>query len=635
MSQRLTLSTYNRGAVFNRRRNPYSILLTYSHQRYSSNIQDRSYSPSASDLSWDADVSIIQPRVGGLTLYAMARDKERSIAETNAYGNTNGVPFPTQIRTQIYSEHGISITKGNRRTLKTFLSYFASTRGYKDFNEEIKFSHLSLQRGINWLHLDLEEKRISSINSEIRSIRIGNIAHSPTTNQVPSSIRLGEREWLRITNWFEISTDMEYRTRKKGLASKSTSYRLSFFGKGYRKIWSMFLYPRHSATKGTDKTSRSLELPLVVDYFPDRKFELNSNTRYKKDDTRDGAGTYLSVIESISEQLKAIIRPRSWLIVRPEYFIKKASSNGLGSLSQRLKLDLAARGAKYSASLGSGYSTSKSETLSGNDSKSDSFNISVRGRYRGRGWLRSFGLSQGYIIASTSSGNKTEKHISQLDLDAVFSYRLKADFRVSRTQEDLNGQTSKNLDVLTTLTYDTKKRFSNEMEVSMNKSESGEGSTKRTEIDDEAIYKFTKNLKSKTGINLSKESNDFGDRGHFRFEQRLAYSRLGGGFLRRKLYDINGGYILNKYDISGGQTKESSEYSLAIDYYLSRVVRFGGSYSYISDNAQQTRTLTKLFVSVNYPKLTAGISYDSAVTDSPGAGESVVEKINILLTKSF
>jgi len=636
LSQRLSLSVVNRGNLYGMSSSPYSLLLGYTHQRYSTDIDDSSYSPSANDLSWAGDISIVQTRRRGLSLYAMSNKREDSRFSTSAAGSRISVDFPAQAEKQIYSEHGISIIKGDEKTLKSFLSYYTSSRGYTNEKDERDFSHLSLQRGINWLHLDLEERRVSLQGStERRSVSVGNVSHRAGQRYVPSSSKRGTREWFRLTNWFEISTDLNYTATKSGESDENSSYRVSFFGKGYRKIWSMFLSPNYSASENTASTERSLRLPVSVYYFPARKFELSSSTGYSKNESINNLGITLSESESMSENLSAIIEPRAWLTVRPAYYIARNDSNGLSSLSQNAALDLTAKGANINTSLQSSYGTSKSETIGGIDSKSDNFRVKAGVAYRRFAWVRNMAFSHEYAVASNNAGDRTELNTSEFRFSVVPSYRSSADFSALRSESDVNGQASESTEVDATLRYDTKKRFSNEMLIYMREGKTEDSDTKLTRLKDQATYSFTKNLKSKTIIDSTKDSSQSGDSSQLSFSQSIYYSHYGGGFLGRKIYDLSGNYSFDKSDSSGAQDRKSSEYFAAINYYLSRVITIGGSYSYRSNNVSDIRTATKLYANMRYAKLTAGISYRSDVNENSGAGEKVVERIDFSLTKYF
>jgi len=337
----------------------------------------------------------------------------------------------------------------------------------------------------------------------------------------------------------------------------------------------------------------------------------------------------------MSESLRAIIKPQAWLTMRPTYSITRTDSNGLISLSQSAGLSLTAKGANLNTSLQSSYGTSKSESAVGNDSKSDNFRVKAGVTYRRFAWARNMAFSHEYAVESNNAGDRTELNTSEFRFSVVPSYRSSADFSASYSESDVNAQTSQNTEVNVRLKYDTKKRFSNQMSIGMTKDESGDSFTKKVRLKDLATYRFTKNLESKTIINSTKDSSGSGDASQFSFDQSIYYSHYGGGFLRRKIYDLSGQYHFDRSDSYGGKDRKNSGYLVSIGYYPSRVITLGGSYSYSSNNVSDIRTATRLYANMRYPKLTAGISYRSDANESPAAGEKVVEKIAFSLTKYF
>lgn len=635
LSQRLSLSTINRGYALGMRSSPYSIFLGYNHRRHSTNIMGSSYSPSVSDLTWSGTLSLKPTRKSGMSLFVMSRKNENSIFESDSQNRAISAGFPVSVTDQVWSEHGISIIKGHKRTLKSYLSFYHSSNGYSARKDERDFSHLSLQRGINWLHFDLEERQVTSSAPYKRlSIRLGNISHQSSSVAVPTSYRNGPREWFRLTNWFEISTDMEYVKTERGALNDTSLYGVSFFGRGYRKVWDMLIAPDYFTVKSSARNFRRVTIPVSAAYFPDKKFEISSYTYYEELEARNNSGDLLSESDSVQESLRAVIMPQPGIHIRPSYNITRRNSDGLIGLYQDVGIRITTEGDKFNTSLLGDYRTSELDDISGTDFKSDSVRIRAGGLYKRFAFVRNTAFSHEYISVSDNTGNSSETNTTEVSSNIVPSSRFKVDFTALRTETDANGAITQKTKFESTLAYDSKKRFANNLFIYVSKRENEATSRNLTRLRDEATYRFSKALESKTEIESVKESNEAGDSNRITFEEGIYYSRNYGGFFGRKMYDLSGTYKFIESDRYGAQSRKASSYSLSLDYYPTTVISLGGIYSYSSNNSTNVNTRTAIYARMNYPKLRMGIRYKTDVKED-SSGEKTTEEIIFSLTKYF
>lgn len=634
--QRLSLSTVNKGRLYNMRNSPYSLSLGYSNQRYSTNIQGTNYTPSGDDIRWQGEISLIQSRRRGMSIYAMTNKSKNSIFSSNIPGSGISATFPVELaRQDTSSEHGISVIKGSKQTLKSFLSHYRSSKGYKGLEEDKQFSHLSLQRGINWIHFDFDQNQSYGNKIETRTIRMGNIRHIAGVRFIPKGPRGGTRDWFRLTNWFEISSDLTYTTQDENEANMFNYYRVNFFGRGYRKTWDMFVAPAYSARKDNVYANRSLGIPLSVSYNPNKYFHLFSTTNYGKTETLNDLGITLGEGQTMSQNFSASIAPRDGLSIRPDYVIIRNDSRNAKSLIQNASIFINAYNDNIATSLTTSYNVQTTDINDGTGSKGDSFSVQANALYRRLAWFRNLSLTHNYSTASSSSEDKKESNTTRFGTSVVPSYRLQADFDASyQVTQEGSAAKSESKEVEAEIKYDTKKKFSNMTFINMNITENNDSSNKRSDIRNESTYKISKNLESKTDIKSKKNSSIGSDSKSYAFAQRIYYARRYGGFFGRRIYDISAIYGFDKSESSRFHRK-TNQYSVVINYYVTRAITLGGAYSYASNNSSDVNTETNLYAKVHYPKLQVGLSYSSNINKNSGAGDKIVERISFSLTKYF
>jgi len=171
---------------------------------------------------------------------------------------------------------------------------------------------VSLNKKNNWFHyrrFEHIDKVDSEQNTSEDTFLLGTIDH---TNR---------RQWVNLTNWIQVSTDISYTNsnsnRNQAGLDNSQRYDANFFTKAQRTRWGLDNFSTYSRIRNQDRLEQSLEVPFFARGELNRdtswRFQLES-LRYEDESqtssfSRERQGLYLRGQVETFRQARYLMRP--------------------------------------------------------------------------------------------------------------------------------------------------------------------------------------------------------------------------------------------------------------------------------------------------------------------------------------
>lgn len=253
---------------------------------------------SSSKVLYLGDITIAP---GGLPfrLYAYSRDRQHTIFERDSlffsegsFGENTLTAVTPQILTPnviddisngVRIESGLSLVVGikNGSYLGRYRDIMSGLpKLFTDYREtyvkdlesitpehyvDRELAFVSLNKKNNWFHYRVFEHR-DKINPQLDSSRtsflLGNVNHRLV------------REWVNLTNWIQISSDLSY-TEEKNIDKSvdrdlANTYALNLFARARRSNWRSHIYPNFQRTEEENLLTREYRVPLFAEGEIDR-----------------------------------------------------------------------------------------------------------------------------------------------------------------------------------------------------------------------------------------------------------------------------------------------------------------------------------------------------------------------------
>lgn len=622
--QKYSLRGMGGGNLYNRSGGPYNFTLSYDHLRFLSHINGTDSSSSLSAFGWDGTLRLDMPHLYGLK-FNMAASKVKSAAiglSAPSYGDLNP-GLVDDLSSSNGKNNSYSLTLGTNGGPYYYL-YHSSTHsvGLSGSRQDSSRSGLSMQYGVNWLHL----YRTKEDSFGQRVFRIGNVSADG-----------GRRYWYRLTNWLDVSADFQYveSDANQGDSSRN-AMTLAFNGSdGQTDIGGYMVYVRGDSDS---ETSKSLSLPFWVGHKLSPVNTLSLYNSYSNTETRKLATPGVSRSTNLRESLVLNSRPSRDFYLDTGYSFGKRDLDGAGSESHSVSINGYKRGVdgffytfsyRYDRAIAIDKvdDAAAGTTYSGLSADSHTINASVT--YSPTTQTRLY-LKQAYLAAyalGREPSERYERFVTTFNLKHNFLSGWDSRLDIVRDMllyEDGPERITDKMHIDISNNINSRMEVDIDLDFTKGQSESdgihkdSTSSAARTSI----LYRLKRNLTSRTGLNTSQsKSSEAASQSTIGLSEGLTYSYYRKGFTKRKLYDLSASVYYFKRE-AGNSQEEKDSLNMAVSYYPTSNFSCGASYSTEAGDAQEITKKT-LYFALKYTLLSLNGSYVQRLRDEVDREENL------------
>ncbi|MDT8318480.1 MAG: hypothetical protein RQ824_10910 [bacterium] len=634
--QRYSLLAKASGNLYNRRGGPYKLSMGYHNLSYLTNVNDQKYSPSLSLFSWDGDLKLLMPHLHGLDLllYSSSRagvqPKHKGVSVKSLSDLVIGLEKTETNRSGFDLKLGVN--GGPYYYLyRNMYSYADDEELYEDYD----MFGMSIESGVNWLHVYREKSKPNGL--EKRTYHFGNIGLPERGSSVLGvySLDVSKRLWYGLTNWLDLSADFLYSDEETNDGDISTE-RMTFAFKGDLDRTSMASYFIGTRVDSDLQVARSIALPFWADHWFAPGTVLSVVNDYTESENESYPSMVVERRRTLDDRL-ILTSNNDKLFLETGYKLNKLDATDEDRESHSIYFEGYTRRKEtfdYAASYV--YDTDKSSDAIYDDKTSYSHNLSGSLYYWPNREIQTT-LKQGYIYVSASdnpSFDKQEIFITTFSIVKNSSLGLRSYLDLNRINT-LYGDGTEGL--LHTVSLSLQNEIAKRLQVDFSVNYANEkNDSSGADIEDESLtsradirYKLVRNLQSDTFLQTS-QRNTTGQNSvsGFEAEERLEYSYYNSSFSKRKLFDLAGSIWYEKLTV-GNTDDDRNRLEMAFNYYPTRALSCGVSYSYDSDIETAIRSL---YAALRYPLFTMDVGYTKSISE---IGNVKKDSYNINLTKRF
>lgn len=638
LSQRYSLSTGISGNIFNKRTGAYNFSARYNHIKSSSEINGKSFSPSIGSFLWSGSLSFKMPRLNGFKFRSFTEKGGRT---STINGGLAGIPIAFEKTKD--KRYGLTTSVGINGGLHYQFDHLTEERETPSslfLNSKTGITRFSIVSGITGLHLS---RQVSSVGSGAnrtvtKRIQAGNIAIRGYNRTSFNWIR-PLRTWMRLLNWLETSTLVEYSSTTSD-QNKSNLHYLNLLAKADRGKWNAFSDLNYQRSEDNFKNTYTASLPLSLSADISPFFNVHVGHRYSNSETTNLNTLEIDKEYHLSEIIRSTFAHSKWLSSEQTYRFDKNHDEGMDQYKHSLLLSLGTT-RKKRVDYNVQYQFNKNEVDGGvnkvtvSDSHSISGGIGIAASK-----MVSLSLSQGYLVSFSKNRIPTES-FKQWNTELNINFNLGApgdlDIRARRAKlVNDDGTEAKSDGFSTDLDVGFNLKPHPRLSIGLNLNygqkiidtiESKTLSSRNT-----AAYKMKNNFLSTTIIHFAEnETAGISSDTTINFSEQLQYTYYKRGFTRKRLFDIDviGTLSREKRDSTNSES-EHDYFRASINYYPTRNFNCGYAIN-IEDANNTTSKGMNAYFSLSYPLARLSGKYDH----NEASNGSTEDKYMLNLSKSF